>query len=54
MRVKGDNEKLVLNLALKKKKIMASGSIISWQIEGEREQTVTDFCFPGLQNHRGW
>ena len=39
MRVKGENEKLVLNLALKKK-IMASGSIISWQIEEEREETV--------------
>ena len=50
MRVKGDNEKIDLELNIKKKKktkIMASGPITSWQIEGENMETVTDFIFLG-------
>ena len=50
MKVKEVNEKAGLKLNIQKTKIMASGSIISWQIDGE---TVAD-CFSGLQNHCGW
>ena len=47
---KEENEKAGFKFSIKKKqqtKIMASGSIISWQIEGERVETVTDFAFLG-------
>ena len=50
MNVKQERKKLTL-----KTKIMASGSIISWQIEREKMETVTDLLyFLGLQNHCGW
>ena len=53
MKVKEESEKPGLKLNIEKTKIMAFGPITSWQIDGETEQTVTDFIF-GLQNHWGW
>ena len=43
MRVKEESEKASLKLNIQKTKIMASGPITSWQIEGEKMKTVTDF-----------
>ena len=45
MKVKEESEKAVLKLNIQKTKIMASGSITSWQIDGETMETVTDFIF---------
>ena len=45
MRVKGESEKFGLKLSVKRTKIMASGPITSWQIEGEKVEAVTDFLF---------
>ena len=53
MKVKEENEKVGLTLNIQKMKIMASGPITSWQIDGEKMETVTDFIF-GLQNHCRW
>ena len=53
MKVKEKSEKAGLKLSIQKTKIMASGSITSWQIEWEKVETVTDFYFLGLQNHCG-
>ena len=53
MKVKEEREKVDLKLNIQKTKIMASGSITSWQIFGETVETVAD-CFSGLQNHCGW
>ena len=47
-------EKVALQLNIQKTKIMASGPITSWQIDGETMETVTDFIFLGLQNHCRW
>ena len=47
MKVKVESEKVGLNLNLQKTKIMASGPIISWQIEGEKVEAVTNFIFLG-------
>ena len=47
MRVKKENEKASLKLNIKKTKIMASGPITSWQIDGETMERVTDFIFLG-------
>ena len=47
MRVKEESEKAVLKLNIQKTKIMASGPITSWQIEGEKVEAVTDFIFLG-------
>ena len=47
MKVKEESEKVVLKLNIQKMKIMASGPITSWQIDGERVETVTDFIFLG-------
>ena len=47
MKVKEENEKAGLNLTIQKMKIMASGPITSWQIDGETMETVTDFIFLG-------
>ena len=47
MKVKEEREKAGLNLNIKKAKIMASGPIMSWQIDGETMETVTDFSFLG-------
>ena len=52
MKVKEETEKPVLKLNIQKTKIMASGPITSWQIDGETMETVTDY-FLGLQNHCG-
>ena len=47
MKVKEESEKAGLNLSIQKTKIMASGPITSWQIDGEKMETVTDFIFLG-------
>ena len=47
MKVKVESEKVALKLHIQKTKIMASGPIISWQIDGETVETVTDFIFLG-------
>ena len=47
MKVKEESEKAGLNFNIQKTKILASGSIISWQIDGEKVKTVTDFIFLG-------
>ena len=51
MKVKEESEKIGLKLNIQITKIMASGPIISWQIDGE---TVTDFIYFLLQNHCRW
>ena len=51
MKVKEESEKVGLKLNVQKMKIMASGPITSWQIDGETVETVSDFIFGGLQNH---
>ena len=51
MKVKEESEKVGLKLNIQKVKIMASGPITSWQIDGETMEAVTDFCFLGLQKH---
>ena len=50
MIVKEESEKVGLNLNIKKTKIMTSGPITSWEIDGETMETVTNY-FLGLQNH---
>ena len=50
-KVKEENEKSGLKLNIQKTKIMASGPITSWQLDGE---TVSDFFWGGLQNHCRW
>ena len=54
MKVKEENEKVDLKLNIQKTKIMASGPVTSWQIDGETMKTVSDFIFSGLQNHCRW
>ena len=49
MKVKEKSEKVGLKLSIQKTKIMASGPITSWQIDGKTVETVTDFIFFGLQ-----
>ena len=51
MKVKEESEKAGLKLNIQKTKVMASGSITSWQIDWETVDTVTDFIFGGFQNH---
>ena len=53
MKVKEEGEKVDLKLNIQKTKIMASGPITSWQIDGETMETVRDYIF-GLQNHYRW
>ena len=53
MKVKEESEKIGLKLNIQKTKIMASGPVTSWQIDGETVETVTDY-FLGLQNHCPW
>ena len=53
MKVKEEGEKVGLKLNIQKTKIMASGPITSWQIDGETMETVTDY-FLELQNHCRW
>ena len=54
VKVKEESEKAGLKLNIQKTKIMISGHIISWQIDREPTETVTDFLFFGLQNHCRW
>ena len=54
IKVKEESEKVGLKLNIQETKIMSSGPIISWQIDGETMETVTDFLFLGFQNHRRW
>ena len=54
MKVKKESGKVGLKLNIQKTKIMASGPIISWQIDGETVETVKDFYFGALQNHCRW
>ena len=49
MKVKEESEKIDLKLNIQKTKIMASGPVISWQIDGETEETVADFIFLGFK-----
>ena len=51
MKVKEESEKVGLKLYIHKAKIMASGPITSWQIDGETVETVANFILGGLQNH---
>ena len=53
-RVKEESEKAGLKLNIPKTKIMASSPTTSWQIEGEKMETVTDFIFLGSKNHCRW
>ena len=53
MKVKEESEKAGLKLNIQKMKIMASGPITSWQIDGETKKTVTDFIF-WFQNYCRW
>ena len=54
MKVKEESENVGLKLNTQKTKIMASGPITSWEIDGEAMEIVTDFIFWGLQNHCRW
>ena len=54
MKVKEDSEEVGLKLNIRKMKIMASGPITSWEIDGETVETVSDFILGGLQNHCRW
>ena len=54
MKVKEESEKVDFKLNIQKTKIMASGPITSWEIDGETVETVSDFIFWGLQNHCRW
>ena len=54
MKVKVESEKVGLKLNIQKTKIMASGPVSSWQIDGETVETVGNFVFWGLQNHCRW
>ena len=53
MIVKEESGKVGLKLNIQKTKIMASGAITSWEIDGETVETVSDYIF-GLQNHCRW
>ena len=54
MKVKEESEKVGFKLNIQKTKIMASGPITSWQIDGETVKTVSDFIHFELQNHCRW
>jgi len=54
MNVKEKSEKVGLKLNIQKTKIMASGPITSWEIDGETVDTMSDFIFGKLQNHCRW
>ena len=51
MKAKEESEKIGLKLNIQKRKIMASGPITSWQIDGRTVETVSDFILGGFQNH---
>ena len=54
MKVREKSEKLSLKLSIQKIKIMSSGPITSWQIDGEKMEPVKHFILGGLQNHCRW
>ena len=54
MKVKEESEKVGLKFNIQKTKIMASGPITSWEINGETVEIESDFYFGGLQNHCRW
>ena len=54
MKVKEESEKVGLKLNIQKIKIMASGPITSWKIDGETVETVRDFVLEGSKNHCTW
>ena len=54
MKVKEESEKAGFNLNIQKTKIMASGPITSWQIDGETTETVTDFIVLSSKSHCRW
>ena len=54
MKLKEESEKVGLKLNILKTKIMTSGLITSWQIDGETVEIVSDFILGGLQNHCRW
>ena len=54
MKVKEESEKVGLKLNIHKMKIMASGPITSWEIDGETVETVSDFILGGSKNHCRW
>ena len=54
IKMKKESEKVGLKLNIQKTKIMASSPIISWQINEETMETVSDFILGGLQNHCRW
>ena len=54
MKVKVESEKVGLKLNIQKMKIMASGPITSWEIDGETVETVSDIILGGLQNLCRW
>ena len=54
MKVKKESEKVGLNLNIQKTKIMASGPITPWEIEGQTVETVSDFILGGPPNHCRW
>ena len=53
IKLKEESEKVGLELNIQRTKIMASGPITSWEIDGETVETVSDYFF-GLQNHCRW
>ena len=54
MKVKGESEKVGIKLNIQKIKMMASGPITSWQIDGETVETVTEFILGGSKITAGW
>ena len=54
MGLKEESEKADLKLNIQKTKLMAVGPITSWQIDGEKMETVTGFIFLDSKNHCGW
>ena len=54
MKVKEKSETVGLRLNIQKTKIMASGPITSWQVDGGTVETMTDFILGGLQSHSRW
>ena len=54
MKVKEESEQVGLKLYIQKTKIMASGPITSWQIDGVTVETMADFIFLGSKNHCRW
>ena len=54
IKLKKESQKVGLKLNIQKTKIMASGPITSWEIDGETVKTVSDFILGGLQNHCRW